>query len=615
MLRVLTCGSVDDGKSTLVGRLLVEAQRLPDDQRAALERDSRKWGTQGDAVDLSLLADGLQAEREQRITIDVAYRYLDTARRKIVLVDAPGHEQYTRNMVTGASNADLAVLLVDASRGPTVQTRRHAAIARLLNLRHLVLAVTKMDLVDGDEARFRSIASEFAAFAAELGLPEAVAIPLSALTGANVVVPSPAMPWYRGPTLLAHLESVELDDDRASEPLRLPVQWVNRPDAAFRGYCGQLAGGTLRPGDAVRIQPGGQRSRVARIVAPGGDRTEAVAGESVTVTLADAVDVGRGDLLTHVDAEAEEADRFECTIVWMHEAPLYPGRSYLLKAGTRVLGATVLSIRHRLDIASLKTLAATTLQLNDIGVCHLAVDHPIPFDPFEANPVTGGFVLIDRQSAETIGAGMIRFALRRSHNVAWQPLTVDKASRALLKGQRPAVLWLTGLSGAGKSTIANLVEARLFALGRHTTLLDGDNIRHGLSKDLGFTDADRIENIRRIAEVARLMVDAGLIVVAAFISPFRAEREMARALFAEGEFFEVHVDVPLEVAERRDPKGLYRKARRGELPRFTGIDSPYEAPVRPELRIDTSTTSAEAAADAIVHHLIAAGVFAGPLAP
>jgi bifunctional enzyme CysN/CysC len=604
LLRFITCGSVDDGKSTLIGRLLYDSKMLFEDQLAAIESDSRKWGTQGGEIDFALLVDGLSAEREQGITIDVAYRYFSTERRKFIVADTPGHEQYTRNMITGASTADVAVILVDARKGVLTQTRRHSYLVSLIGIRQVVLAINKMDLVDYERATFERIDAEYREFAARIGLTAITSIPLSALKGQNMTAPSAAMPWYQGPALMPHLESCELDDERAQRlPLRLPIQWVNRPNLDFRGFCGQIASGSLVPGQRVRVQPSGRESRIARIVAAEGDRSQAVAGESVTITLTDEVDVSRGDILSAADAPAEVADQFECTLVWMADEPMLPGRPYLIKIGTRSVGATVTEPKYKVNVNTLEHLAAKQLALNEIGVCNLALDRAIPFDAYADNRATGGFIVIDRLSNSTVGAGMLHFALRRAHNIHLQHLDVDKAARSDLKGQRPAVLWFTGLSGAGKSTIANRVEQKLLALGRHSYLLDGDNVRHGLNKDLGFTAADRVENIRRIGEVARLMVDAGLIVLTAFISPFRAERDMARSLLAEGEFIEVHVDTPIDVAEARDVKGLYAKARRGELKNFTGIDSPYEAPEQPELRVDTATMTVDEAADAVIELL------------
>ena len=608
LLRFITCGSVDDGKSTLIGRLLYESKAIFDDQLAALDEDTRRFGTRGSELDLALLVDGLTAEREQGITIDVAYRYFATDKRKFIVADTPGHEQYTRNMVTGASNADLAVILVDARKGVLTQTRRHSYLARLLGISQVVLAVNKMDLVDYQRAVFEAIVAEYRAFGAHIGLTEITPIPLSAVYGENVTRHGERMRWFTGPTLIEHLESVPVDARLADRPFRLPVQWVNRPNADFRGYSGQIASGSLRPGDRVRVLPAGREARVARIVTADGDLGAASAGQSVTLTLDADVDVGRGDVIAAADAAPQVANQFEATIVWLNEEPMLQGRAYLMKSAARTVSATVTPLKHKINVNTLEHTAAERLELNDIGVCELELDQPIAFEPYAENRALGGFILIDRISNGTVGAGLIHFALRRSQNVHWQALDVDKQLRARQKGQRACVLWLTGLSGAGKSTIANRIEKQLAALGRHTYLLDGDNVRHGLNKDLGFAAQDRVENIRRVAEVSRLMVDAGLIVLVSFISPFRAERRMARALFEPGEFFEVFVDTPLTVAEGRDAKGLYRKARRGELKNFTGIDSPYETPEHPEIHIDTTRLSAEEAADLVVAQLLSAGV-------
>jgi len=609
MLRLATAGSVDDGKSTLIGRLLYEAKSLFEDQLAALEADSRRVGTQGGDLDFALLVDGLSAEREQGITIDVAYRFFATGRRKFIVADTPGHEQYTRNMVTGASTADLAILLVDARQGVLTQTRRHAYLVSLLGIREVVLAVNKMDLVGFAQSRFDEIVETFRAFAAPLGLTRITAIPLSALRGDNVTTRSAAMPWYTGPALLEHLETVAIPRaDAEGAPLRFPVQWVNRPNQDFRGFAGTLVSGWLAEGDRVRVQPSGRETTVRRIVTAAGDLPVARAGQAATLVLADEVDVSRGDVLSRADAPAEVADQFETTIVWMHDEPLLPGRPYLLKLGTRTVNATVTDIKYKVNVNTLEHLAAKSLALNEIGVCNVSLDRAVPFDPYTVNRDTGGFILVDRIENHTLAAGLIHFALRRAHNIHVQAVDVDKAARGASKGQKPCVIWFTGLSGAGKSTLANALERHLHALGRHTYLLDGDNVRHGLNRDLGFTEADRVENIRRVAEVARLMVDAGLIVITAFISPFRAERRLARSLLAEGEFIEVFVDVPLEVAEARDPKGLYRKARRGELVNFTGIDSPYEAPERPEIVVRTDAGSVEATLASLVERLRAIGV-------
>ena len=609
LLRFITCGSVDDGKSTVIGRLLYESKMLFEDQVAAIEADSKKFGTQGGEIDFALLVDGLAAEREQGITIDVAYRFFSTDRRKFIVADTPGHEQYTRNMITGASTADAAVILIDARKGVLTQTRRHSFLVSLIGIRNVALAINKMDLVDFSEATFRAIEADYRAFAARIGLENITAIPLSGLRGDNMVERSARTPWYKGPTLMEFLETTEVDEDRLQgEPFRLPVQWVNRPNLDFRGYCGVVTAGVVRPGDRVRVLPSGRESTVTRLVTPTGDLTEAVAGQSVTMTLADEVDISRGDVIATADGPPEVADQFECTVVWMADEPLLPGRPYLLKIGTRTVSATITDAKHKVNVNTLEHLATKGLALNEIGVCNIAIDRPIAFDPYRANKDTGGFILIDRMTNNTVGAGMIHFALRRSHNIHLQHHDIDKRARAHIKGQHPVVLWFTGLSGAGKSTIANLVEKRLHALGRHSYLLDGDNVRHGLNKDLGFTEADRVENIRRVAEVAKLMVDAGLIVLTAFISPFRSERALARSLLGENEFVEIHVDTPLDVAESRDVKGLYKKARRGELRNFTGIDSPYEPPEQPDLKVNTVETTPEQAAELVIEKLRSLGL-------
>jgi bifunctional enzyme CysN/CysC len=605
LLRFITCGSVDDGKSTLIGRLLYDSKMIFADQLAALEADSKRFGTQGPEIDFALLVDGLEAEREQGITIDVAYRFFSTEKRKFIVADTPGHEQYTRNMVTGASTADLAVILVDARLGVLPQTRRHSYIAAMVGIPRIVLAVNKMDLVDYSEQRFDEIVSAFRAFVEPIGIGTFISIPMAGLRGDNIKARSGNMGWYGGPTLIDYLETVPLDEDRLAEgPFRMPVQWVNRPNDQFRGFAGTISSGVVWPGDLVRIARSGTRSSVARIVTMDGDLDCAVAGQSITLTLADEVDCSRGDVVAAADSAPEVADQFEATLVWMADQEMLPGRRYWLKIGSVTTSATVTALKHRVNIDTHEHVAAKTLELNEIGTVNLALQRPIAFTPYEENRELGGFILIDRVTNATVAAGMIRFALRRAQNIHWQHLDVTREAHAELKGQQPRVLWFTGLSGAGKSTIANLVEKKLHSLGRHTFLLDGDNVRHGLNKDLGFTDADRVENIRRVGEVARLMADAGLIVLTAFISPFRAERQMVRALFPAGEFIEVHVDTPLAEAEKRDVKGLYRKARAGQLKNFTGIDSPYEAPERPEIRIDTVRMTPEQAADYIVDLLI-----------
>jgi bifunctional enzyme CysN/CysC len=610
LLRFITCGSVDDGKSTLIGRLLYESKQIFDDQLDALESDSKRHGTQGERIDFALLVDGLSAEREQGITIDVAYRFFSSAKRKFIVADTPGHEQYTRNMVTGASTADLAVLLVDARKGVLTQTRRHSYLAQLVGIRRFVLAVNKMDLVDYDQGAFDAITADYRAFAANIGIEDWAAIPVSGLNGDNVMSRSDAIPWYDGPSLLDHLDTVPLDAlADVDKPMRMPVQWVNRPNQNFRGFSGQIASGTIGPGAEVRILPSGKVTRVGRVVTMNGDLDEATAGESVTLTLTEEVDCSRGDVIAAAGAPPEVADQFEATIVWMADEELLPGRGYWLKLGTQMVTVMIQAPKYEVNVNTLEHLAATTLGLNSIGVAEIATDREIVFEPYAVeglspNRALGGFILIDKLTNATIGCGMIHFALRRSLNVHRQHLDVSRETHAGLKGQKPAVLWFTGLSGAGKSTIANLVEKKLAARGRHTFLLDGDNIRHGLNRDLGFTEADRIENIRRVGEVARLMADAGLIVLTAFISPFRAERHMVRRMIPEGEFIEVFVDTPLAEAEKRDVKGLYAKARAGELKNFTGIDSPYEAPESAEIHIDTTAMSADEAAELIVEALL-----------
>lgn len=605
LLRFITCGSVDDGKSTLIGRLLYDSKMIFEDQLAALEQDSRTGGTQGDAIDFALLVDGLAAEREQGITIDVAYRFFATEKRKFIVADTPGHEQYTRNMVTGASTADLAVILVDARKGVLTQTKRHSYLAHLIGIRHLVLAVNKMDLVDYNQSVFDAIVADYQAFATTIGIDGFTAIPISGFRGDNITAASDQTPWYSGPSLIAHLEAVPIDAEAdQARPLRLPVQWVNRPNLDFRGFAGQIAAGVVRPGDPVRILPSGKTSAIARIVTLDGDLDQAVAGQSVTVTLVDEVDCSRGDVIAAAGDPPQVADQFEATIVWMAEEDMLPGRAYWLKLGTQTVSATVQAPKYQVNVNTLEQLAAKTLDLNAIGVANLSTDKPLVFEPYADSRTLGGFILIDKLSNATVAAGMLHFSLRRSQNIHWQPTDVSRETLAALKNQKPVVLWFTGLSGAGKSTIANMVEKKLVRMNRHTFLLDGDNVRHGLNKDLGFTDADRVENIRRVGEVAKLMTDAGLIVVTAFISPFRAEREMVRQMMQPGEFIEVHIDTPLAEAERRDVKGLYAKARAGQLANFTGIDSPYEPPEDPEIRIDTTAMTPEEAADLIIARII-----------
>lgn len=610
LLRFITCGSVDDGKSTLIGRLLFESRHIFNDQLTELELDSRRHGTQGQNIDFALLVDGLSAEREQGITIDVAYRYFSTPQRRFIVADTPGHEQYTRNMATGASTAELAVLLIDARKGVLTQTRRHSYLAKLLGIRRFVLAVNKMDLVDFDEAVFASIISEYARFAGKIGIEDFTSIPLSAINGDNVTSSSNAMPWFDGPTLIEHLNTVDLEGAaEGRKAMRLPVQWVNRPNQDFRGFSGQIASGMMRPGDEVRILPSGRTTRIDRIFAGASELLEAAAGRSVTVTLADEVDCSRGDVLVAAANAPQVADQFEATIIWMADDELLAGRGYWMKIATQTVTATLQHPKYKVNVNTLEQLAATTLSINEIGVATLTTDREIVFEPYDTeqsspNRVLGGFILIDKLTNATVACGMLHFALRRALNIQRQHLEVSRDTHAALKGQRPAVLWFTGLSGAGKSTIANLVEKKLAARGRHTFLLDGDNVRHGLNRDLGFTEADRIENIRRVGEVARLMSDAGLIVLTAFISPFRAERRMVRRMIPQGEFLEIFIDTPLAEAERRDAKGLYAKARAGELKNFTGIDSPYEPPEAPEIRIDTTKMSPEEAADLIVDALL-----------
>jgi bifunctional enzyme CysN/CysC len=605
MLRFITCGSVDDGKSTLIGRLLYDSKMIFEDQLDALSADSKKVGTQGQEIDFALLVDGLAAEREQGITIDVAYRFFNTEKRKFIVADCPGHEQYTRNMVTGASSADLAVILIDARKGVLVQTRRHSYICHLLGIRNIVLAVNKMDLVDYKQEVFDKIVADYREFAESIGIESFTPMPISGFKGDNITAPSENTPWYTGPTLVDHLETVEvLSSVDADKPFAMPVQWVNRPNLDFRGFSGLIATGSVKPGDPIRVLPSGKTSKVSRIVTFDGDLEEAIAGQSVTICFEDEIDCSRGSVIAKSDSPPQTADQFESTFVWMADEPMVPGRAYWLKLGTQMVSATVAEPKYVINVNTMDQLAAKTLELNAIGVAELTTDKQIVFEPYEANRTLGGFILIDKMTNATVAAGMINFSLRRSQNVHWQAVDIGRRQHAGLKNQTPAVLWFTGLSGSGKSTIANIVEKKLHRMNRHTFLLDGDNVRHGLNKDLGFTEADRIENIRRVGEVAKLMTDAGLIVITAFISPFQADREMVRAMLPEGEFLEVFIDTPLKVAEARDVKGLYKKARAGELKNFTGIDSPYEAPRTPEIRIDTTKLSPEEAADLIVDTLL-----------
>jgi bifunctional enzyme CysN/CysC len=603
LLRFLTCGSVDDGKSTLIGRLLFDSQLLFEDHLAALEKDSKKHGTTGDDIDFALLVDGLEAEREQGITIDVAYRFFATEKRKYIVADTPGHEQYTRNMATGASGSELAVILIDARKGVLVQTRRHAYIASLLGIRHVILAVNKIDLVDFSVDVFDRIVEDFAAFSAPLGFSTCVPIPISARYGDNVTSRSERMPWYTGPSLIQHLDTVDVETALGDKPFRLPVQWVNRPNLDFRGFSGTISSGRISAGDPIAVARSGRTSTVKRIVTKDADLAQASAGDAVTIVLADEIDASRGDILVSPSARPELSDQFAAHVLWMAEEELLPGRQYLLKSAARTVPAQITSLKHKVDVNTFDHLAAKTLQLNEVGSANLALAEPIAFDAYSENRDTGGFILIDRFTNATVAAGMIDFGLRRATNVHWQALDVDKARRAELKGQKPVVLWFTGLSGSGKSTIANNVERALAAQGRHTYLLDGDNVRHGLNRDLGFTDVDRVENIRRVAETAKLFVDAGVIVLVSFISPFRDERRAAREMMAAGEFIELFVDTPIEVCMSRDPKGLYLKAKAGEIKNFTGVDSPYESPETAEMTLKTVGVEASAIAEDVVRYL------------
>ncbi len=611
LLRLITCGSVDDGKSTLLGRLLYDCKLLFEDQLASLQSDSARFGTTGtDTLDLALLVDGLAAEREQGITIDVAYRFFTTDKRKFIIADTPGHEQYTRNMATGASTAEAAILLVDARKGVLTQTRRHSYIVSLLGIRHVVLAVNKMDLVNWDETVFNDIATDFQAFADELGALKVTCIPVSALTGDNISQTSTAMPWYQGDTLLRYLETVNVDEDRAQQGFRMPVQWVNRPDLNFRGYAGSIASGEVSVDDPVVILPSGRTSQIKRIARYDGDLDSARAGQAVTLVLKDEIDVSRGDVMSAATDRPTVADQFAAHIVWMHDTPLLPGRGYQLRLGTTSVNAQITEIKHSVDVNTLAQMAAKHLELNDVAFCNLSLDQAIPFDPYGDNRAMGAFILVDRMSNATVGCGMINFALRRAANIHHHVMKVDQQARALTKQQKPCVLWFTGLSGAGKSTVADLVEQRLHAIGHHTMLLDGDNVRFGLNRDLGFSDEDRVENIRRVGEVSKLMTEAGLITLVSFISPFQSERKMARDLLEDDEFFEIFVDAPLDVCEQRDPKGLYKKARAGEIPNFTGIGSDYEPPENPELRLAAGTDSADDLATQVITMMRAKGIIA-----
>ena len=609
MLRFITCGSVDDGKSTLIGRLLYDSKMIFEDQLAALKNDSKRVGSQGQEIDFALLVDGLAAEREQGITIDVAYRFFATEKRKFIVADCPGHEQYTRNMVTGASTADCAVILTDARKGVLVQTKRHSFLCHQLGIKNLVLAVNKMDLIDYDQAKFDAIVADYRAFAESIGIEDFTVIPISGLAGDNITTRSDHTPWYDGPVLIDHLETMEVNNTASqAKPFRMPVQWVNRPNLDFRGFSGLIATGAVKPGDELRSLPSGKTSKVKSIVTMDGDLDRAVAGQSVTITLEDEIDCSRGDVLATADAPPEVADQFESTLVWMDDEPLVAGRGYWLKLGTQMVSATVAEPKYEIDVnnpsGSGSHLASQRLHLNQIGVCEITTDRRVVFEPYADNRALGGYILIDKITNRTVAAGMLHFSLRRSQNVHWQPTDITREHHAGMKNQTPRVLWFTGLSGSGKSTIANEVEKKLALMNRHTFLLDGDNVRHGLNKDLGFTESDRIENIRRIGEVAKLMTDAGLIVLTAFISPFRADRQLVRDMITGGEFIEIHVDTPLEVAEARDVKGLYKKAREGKLKNFTGIDSPYEAPEDPEIRVNTVDMSPEEAADFIIGKIL-----------
>lgn len=610
LLRFITCGSVDDGKSTMIGRLLYESKMIFDDQLASLKNESKKFGTQGEEIDFALLVDGLAAEREQGITIDVAYRFFSTDARKFIVADTPGHEQYTRNMATGASTADLAIVMIDARKGVLTQTRRHSFIVSLVGIKHVVLCINKMDLVDYSQETYDKILADYQEFAKDLGFETIQAIPVSALKGDNVVENSANTPWYDGPAIMQYLDTIEIQSDAQDKPFRMPVQWVNRPNLDFRGFAGQILSGTVKPGDAVRALPSGKSSKVERVVAMGGDLDEGVEGHSITLTLEDEIDISRGDVICADQDPAEVSDQFQATLLWMSDSEMLPGRSYVMKVGARECQMQITEHKYKIDVNTRAHEAAKTLHLNEIGICNIALDREIAFDAYKDNRRMGGFIVIDRMTNETVGMGLINFALRRASNIHRQSMDVSKEVRAQMKAQKPVILWFTGLSGAGKSTVANIVEKRLVAMGKHTYSLDGDNVRHGLNNDLGFTDADRVENIRRVGEVSKLMVDAGLIVLVSFISPFRAERRIVRQMVEDGEFWEVFVDAPLEVAERRDVKGLYKKAREGKIKNFTGIDSPYEPPMEPEIHLETDKLTPEAAADLVIQRLEMAGIIA-----
>jgi bifunctional enzyme CysN/CysC len=605
LLRFITCGSVDDGKSTLIGRMLYESQMLFDDQLSALKNDSKKIGTQGNEIDFALLVDGLAAEREQGITIDVAYRFFSTDKRKYIVADTPGHEEYTRNMATGASTADVAIILIDAKQGVLTQTRRHSFIVSMVGVKKVLLAVNKLDLVDYSEQVYRQIVSDYSDFAeSALDIDSITAIPISALLGDNVVERSEKTPWYTGETIMEYLENIEVRNQKKQAPFRMPVQWVNRPNSNFRGFSGLIASGETKIGDKVRLHPGGKESSIASIVTWDGELQQASVGQSVTITLNDEIDVSRGDTIAVSTDPCAESDQFQSRILWMNDNSMIPGRQYIFKSNTQTTTLTLGKLKHRIDVNTLNHLPAKTLELNEIGVCNISLDKRIAFDPYDDNRTMGGFIVIDRLSNNTVGMGLIDFALRRSENIHWQKMDVSKESRAEQKSQSAKIIWFTGLSGSGKSSIANILEKKLQALGKHTITLDGDNMRHGLNRDLGFTAADRVENIRRVGEVAKLMVNSGLICITSFISPFESERKMARSLVSENEFIEVFIDAPLSVCEERDVKGLYAKARSGEIPNFTGISSPYESPENPEIRIDTTKQSPEEAANQIIEFIL-----------